>query len=352
MSFINIFFFNYILPTISQSILTLLIVMLILAIFRGIHPRYKTALYSLIIFKALSRFLLGSPHIIKTLESYPQSQSKGLFIYIPDPTKMIPFRDFAYEVKFFDISYFQNETFLLFLIICVGILIFLIYRWIGIHFFYKQLLREKEINPSKEKGLYRFVEQLCKKMKIKKVKLLESKKISSPFTVGIINPTIIIPRAVLDDLTEIELQQIVTHEIMHVKRRDSIKKWFLTIIGDLLFFAPPIYFARKKINEYIEQDCDFRTIQLSKNPKDLAQGILKIASIIKEYELSQPKPMIISNHFLYRSSDLKQRIISFSKVKDLKTRRWKTVLFFIFYIVSLIYQLSWAITLSGRQLVF
>jgi beta-lactamase regulating signal transducer with metallopeptidase domain len=66
---------------------------------------------------------------------------------------------------------------------------------------------------------------------------------------------------------------------MHIKRRDSIKKWFITIIGDLLFFAPPVYLARLKINDYIEQDCDFKTITFNNNPKYLAQGIFKIATL-------------------------------------------------------------------------
>ena len=352
MKLIETLIFNHIIPTISQSILTLIIILLIVAIFPKIHPRYRIALYYLTIFKPLSRFFLGSPYITKSTETYPQSQSSGLFIFIPDPTNLLPFRDFVEQVKFINVSYFKNEIFLIFLIICIGIFIFLVYRWIATYFFYKQLSKEKVIDPDREKNLYDFVDFACKELKIKNIKLLESRKISSPFTVGTVNPTIIFPRAVLENLTEGEIQQVALHEIMHVKRRDSIKKWILTIIGDLLFFAPPTYVARKKINQYIELDCDFRTIAFDKNPKDLANGIFKIARLIQENRQLQTKPIIISNMFLFSSSSLKHRIISFSNGKKLTTKIWKSTIFFILYVLFFIYQISMVTMINGRQIIF
>jgi beta-lactamase regulating signal transducer with metallopeptidase domain len=330
----------------------LIIILLILALFPKVHPRYKIALYFLVILKPFSRFFLGSPYIIKNVDTFPYNQPEGLFIYIPDPTRILPFKDFVYQVKFFNIYYFKNETFLIFLLISIGILAFLIYRWTATYFFYRQLSKEEEIDPNKGKKLHEFIEYVCKVLRVKKVRLLESKKISSPFTVGIINPAIILPRTVIDNLTEGEIQQVVLHEIMHVKRRDSIKKWFLTIIGDLLFFAPPIYFARIKINDHIEQDCDFKTVSFNKNPKDLANGILKIASLIKENKLLQEKPVIISNMFLFKTLSLKNRIISFSNKKILTTSPWRTTIFFIFYVVFFIYQISLPISINGKLIIF
>ncbi|MCL5985749.1 MAG: M56 family metallopeptidase [Actinobacteria bacterium] len=320
--------------------------------FPKIHPRYKIAFYFLVILKPFSRFFLGSPYIVKNVGTFPNNQPEGLFIYIPDPTRILPFKDLVYQVKFFDISYFKNETFLVLLLISIGIFTFLIYRWTATYFFYRQLSKEEEIDPNKGKKLYEFIEYVCRVLKIKRVRLLESKKISSPFTVGIINPAIILPRTVIANLTEGEIQQVVLHEIMHVKRRDSIKKWFLTIIGDLLFFAPPIYIARKKINDYIEQDCDFKTISFNKNPKDLANGILKIASLIKENKLLQEKPIIISNMFLYKTLSLKNRITSFSNKKPLTTRAWRTASFYILYVVFFICQISILISINGKLIIF
>lgn len=352
MKLIETLIFNHIIPTISQSILTLIIILLIVAIFPKIHPRYKIALYSLVILKPFLRFLLGSPYITKNTEAYTQSQPGGLFIYIPDPAHLLPFQDFVAQARFTDVSYFKSEIFLIFLIICIGILIFLIYRWVAIHFFYNQLSREKVINPNRKRRLYDFVQHACKELKIKNVRLLESIKISSPYTVGIINPTIIFPHAVLETLTESEIQQVALHEIMHVKRRDSIKKWILTIIGDLLFFAPPIYLARKKMSQFTELDCDFRTIAFNKNPKDLAKGIFEIAKLIEENRLPKTKSVMISSTFFAGSSSLKHRIISFSNSKKLTTKIWKSTIFFIFYSLFFIYQISWVTIINGRQITF
>jgi len=351
LNLIEIISYNHIIPAISQSILTLAIIQLIMVTFPKILPRYKITAYSLIIFKPLLRFLLGSPNVIKNIEASSNNRLRGFFIYIPDPTQILPFRDLV-QAKFFDISYFKNEIYILFLIICIGIFIFLIYRWVATYFFYRQLSKEKEIDPNREKNLYDFVDFACKELRIKKVRLLESKKVSSPFTVGILQPTIIFPIAVLRTLTESEIQQVVLHEIMHIKRWDSLKKWILTIFGDLLFFVPPVYFARKKINEYIELDCDMRTVQFDKNPKDLANGLLKIASLIKEGNLAKSKSLVISNMSLFRGPSLKYRIISISNGKTITTKTWKTIIFFILYVFFLGIQISLPITINGKSIIF
>ena len=351
MNLIETLIFNHIIPTISQSILTLVIILLIVAIFPKIHPRYKIALYSLIIIKPFIRLLLGTPLVTKSINNYSNHPARGLFIYIPDPTQILPFRDLVEQIKLFDISYFVDDIFMLSLIISIIIFIFFIYRWISTYFFYKKLSKENKVDPNKNIGLYEFIQNTSAELKIKKIRLLESKKIISPFTVGVINPTIIFPCAVLSNLSKNEIHQVALHEIMHIKRRDSINKWFLTIIGDLLFFAPPIYLARLKINDYIEQDCDFKTITFNKNPKDLARGIFKIATLMEENRKSRMNSITISNMFLSYGSSLKSRIVSFTNRKTFITKTWRTIIFYILYTLLLIYQISIAFTLNGKTII-
>jgi len=329
----------------------LVIILLIVAIFPKVHPRYKIALYSLIIFKPFIRLLLGTPYVTKNINDYSSYKPQGLLIHIPDPTQMLPFRDLVEQIKFFDISYLKNDIFIFSLLIIIITFLFLIYRWTSTYFFYKQLSRENEIDYNKNRELYEFIKNTCATLKIKKVRLLESIRIISPFTVGIINPTIIFPRAVLKSLSKNEIKQVALHEIMHIKRRDSIKKWFLTIIGDLLFFTPPVYLARIKINDYIEQDCDFKTIAFNKNPKDLVQGIFKIATLMKENRILKTKPIVISNMFLFYGSNLKSRIVSFTNRKTFTTKTWRTIIFFILYALFLIYQISIVFTLNGKTII-
>ena len=351
MNLVETLIFNHIFPTISQSILVLIIVLLILAISPKVHPQYKIALYSLIIVKPFIRLLLGAPHVTKNINNYSNYKPRGLLIYVPDPAQMLPFRDLVEQIRFLNISNFRNDMLILSLIISIIIFIFLFYRWTSTYFFYKQLSKENEIDLDKYKELYEFVQNTCVTLKIKKVKLLESIRIMSPFTVGITNPTIIFPRAALKSLSKNEIKQVALHEIMHIKRRDSIKKWFLTIIGDLLFFAPPVYLARVKINDYIEQDCDFKTITFNKNPKDLAQGIFKIATLMKENRISKTKPITTSNMFLFYGSSLKSRIVSFTNRKTFITKTCRTIIFFIPYTFFLIYQITIIFTLNGKTII-
>ncbi len=58
------------------------------------------------------------------------------------------------------------------------------------------------------------------------------------FTVGLLRPRIVISTAVVDALTDAELEAILTHEAVHVRRRDPLRLVVAGFCRDLLFFLP------------------------------------------------------------------------------------------------------------------
>ena len=55
----------------------------------------------------------------------------------------------------------------------------------------------------------------------RRTQLLVSSHIAAPMSLGFLNPAILVPRALLDTLSDSELEHVVLHELGHLQRRDD-----------------------------------------------------------------------------------------------------------------------------------
>jgi len=75
----------------------------------------------------------------------------------------------------------------------------------------------------------------------RKVQLYISSLISSPLTIGFLKPVILLPVAIINQLTPQQLEAIILHELAHIKRNDYLINLITQIILTFLYFNP---FAR------------------------------------------------------------------------------------------------------------
>lgn len=73
------------------------------------------------------------------------------------------------------------------------------------------------------------------------VKLYTSSIISSPLTIGFLKPVILLPLALINQLTPQQLEAIILHELAHIRRNDYLINLITQIILTFLYFNP---FAR------------------------------------------------------------------------------------------------------------
>lgn len=90
------------------------------------------------------------------------------------------------------------------------------------------------------------------------VKLVRSPFVATPMLIGIRQPTIIIPDTIIN---EIELKNILLHELTHLKRFDIAIKWFGVIVTSLHWFNPLMYVLNKEMNHMCELSCDEAVIR-------------------------------------------------------------------------------------------
>ena len=76
------------------------------------------------------------------------------------------------------------------------------------------------------------------------------------FATGIWRPVIVLPNHLLAGLDEPRLQQVLLHELAHVKRRDLLFGWLAEIARRLFFFNPFMYWLAYSVRLERELACD------------------------------------------------------------------------------------------------
>lgn len=95
----------------------------------------------------------------------------------------------------------------------------------------------------------------------RKVKVRESDYINSPLTYGIFRPVILMPAGAADMIEEEQLGYIFAHELVHIKRFDSLAKIFVAVAVCVNWFNPFAWIMYGLVNRDIELSCDEAVIR-------------------------------------------------------------------------------------------
>jgi beta-lactamase regulating signal transducer with metallopeptidase domain len=91
---------------------------------------------------------------------------------------------------------------------------------------------------------------------IRATNILGSSEVSMPMVVGPFRPAILIPISLLERLSPTEFEQIILHELAHIRRRDDWTKLIQRLFEALLFFHPMVIWVGRRINLEREVACD------------------------------------------------------------------------------------------------
>jgi beta-lactamase regulating signal transducer with metallopeptidase domain len=103
---------------------------------------------------------------------------------------------------------------------------------------------------------------IAESLQVHKCRLLLLTGITSPATLGWIRPTVLLPTLCLEQDSS-ELQDVLRHELHHVRRRDFLFARFAAPLRALLFFHPAVWYAFNKIQFERELACDLAVVSES-----------------------------------------------------------------------------------------
>ncbi|RAV99381.1 M56 family metallopeptidase [Pseudochryseolinea flava] len=105
---------------------------------------------------------------------------------------------------------------------------------------------------------------LIKKMNItQQVLLASSADVHAPVVIGWIKPTILVPIGFLSGLSSEQIETILVHELMHIKRHDYVINLIQSWVECILFFNPFVWLISSTIRIEREHCCDDAVVATS-----------------------------------------------------------------------------------------
>jgi len=109
-------------------------------------------------------------------------------------------------------------------------------------------------------------------------RVVESGMVDAPIVIGWIRPVILLPVAVLTNLSPVQIEAILAHELAHIRRRDYAVNLLQTVAETLLFYHPAVWWVSASVREAREHCCDDVAVEVCGEPAVYAAALAELAS--------------------------------------------------------------------------
>lgn len=120
------------------------------------------------------------------------------------------------------------------------------------------------------------VARLCRHLKLRRVpRIWVTPTNRGPAVLGITRPTLLLPAALVDQRSIADLEPILAHELIHVRRRDFWLGWWQTAVQCVWWFHPLVWWANRSLSRLVERCCDDEVLMaLDCDPARYARSLL------------------------------------------------------------------------------
>ncbi|MHB8125353.1 MAG: M56 family metallopeptidase [Desulfitobacteriaceae bacterium] len=119
------------------------------------------------------------------------------------------------------------------------------------------------------------------KMRIK-ASVYITRSFEIPFIFGFLKPVIILPERIYKNLTDERIIAILSHELMHIKRRDYVVNVILFLLKSVYWFNPVVWLSFAWLKNDGERACDSAVVKnyLTERRREYARALLDVASCV------------------------------------------------------------------------
>ncbi|MBS1566294.1 MAG: hypothetical protein JST39_18060 [Bacteroidetes bacterium] len=110
----------------------------------------------------------------------------------------------------------------------------------------------------------------------KTIKAVVSARVDTPQVIGFLKPVILVPMACLNGLSAEQLEAVLLHELIHIRRNDYLVNLFVASAEILFFFNPFVRQLVAAIRREREYSCDDMVLQFRFQPQQYASALLAL----------------------------------------------------------------------------
>lgn len=152
--------------------------------------------------------------------------------------------------------------------------------------------------------------------------LCTSARVHVPTAVGLVKPFVVIPCWVMEELSSDEVNQILLHELAHLRRWDDWTNLAQKLVKALFFFHPAVWWIEKRVSLEREMACDDAVLAETARPRAYAECLAHLAekSLVR-------RSLALAQAAIGR---VRQTSLRVARILDanrfgMPTRRWKPV---------------------------
>jgi len=116
------------------------------------------------------------------------------------------------------------------------------------------------------------------------VSIVQSRFANVPMVIGHLKPIILIPLGLLNGLSDVEIEAILSHELAHIKRRDFLVNLVQGLVEIVFFFNPAVLWVSKLIKIEREHCCDDLAVTSVNDRKNYVKALI----FCQEFKQSAP----------------------------------------------------------------
>jgi beta-lactamase regulating signal transducer with metallopeptidase domain len=239
---------------------------LIIAIFHTAAARVRHGLA--LLFLIIGAFWTGVTFLITSL--YPDNGNSALLSLL-SPGQFTPAWFWQTSRSFIDTVLSYGST--LYLLVLTGLLI----RYSS-HYWHTRKLTRKGLAAMPAEFRV-FVNATALQLNIRKpVRTWISSLIDVPLTLGFLKPVILIPAAMISQLSPQQVEAILVHELGHIRRKDYLLHLLVTVLEGLFFFNPFSRLLIRELKKEREHCCDDLVLQFKYDPHAYISALLALAA--------------------------------------------------------------------------
>ncbi|MCH7725259.1 MAG: hypothetical protein IH991_02075, partial [Planctomycetes bacterium] len=131
-----------------------------------------------------------------------------------------------------------------------------------------------------DSNLLSIVKQQAKRVGMRAAPVLGyCERVAVPVVVGVLRPMILLPTAMVTGLSLRQLEDVLTHELAHIRRWDHLVILLQRVVEALLFFHPAVWYLSQRLRVERENCCDDLAITAGADRLAYAESLVRVAEL-------------------------------------------------------------------------